>query len=53
MLLWPVLALGQVGFRRNLARKKPEVLRENAEILRELNGAGMLTARSVIAVVTK
>jgi SAM-dependent methyltransferase len=51
-LLWPVLVLGQLGFRRQLARKKPGVLRENAEILRELNGTGMLTARSVIAVVT-
>jgi len=40
-------------FRRRLASKKPDVVAENADILRDLNSVGMLTSRSVIAVATK
>ena len=47
-LLWPFVLLGSLGLRRKLRRRDPEVLRENAPLLREMQSVGMLTSRSVV-----
>ena len=49
----PFIGVAHGLFRRRLAAKKPDVVVENADMLRELNSIGMLTSRSVIAVATK
>ena len=49
----PFIGIAHALFRQRLAAKKPDVVEENAEILRELNSVQMLTSRSVIAVATK
>ena len=49
----PFIGVAHAMFQRRLAAKKPDVVDENAEILRELNSVQMLTSRSVIAVATK
>jgi SAM-dependent methyltransferase len=54
LALWaPFIGIAHAMFRRRLASKKPDVVAENADILRDLNSMGMLTSRSVIAVATK
>src|SRR5688572_10913970 len=49
----PFIGVAHGLFRRRLAVKKPDVVAENADMLRELNSIRMLTSRSVIAVATK
>jgi len=49
----PFIGVAHAMFRRRLAEKKPDVVDENADILRELNSVPMLTSRSVIAVATR
>jgi len=49
----PFIGVAHAMFRRRLAEKKPDVVDENADILRELNSVQMLTSRSVIAVATR
>ena len=49
----PFIGVAHGLFRRRLAAKKPDVVVENADMLRELNSIRMLTSRSVIAVATK
>lgn len=53
LLLWPVLALGNLGFTMRLGRKKPLVLQENDSILRAMRSREMLVSRSVVVVATK
>lgn len=55
MMLFARLQMSLLGwmFRSRLARKKPDVARENASILDDLNSTKMLTARSIIAIATK
>ena len=54
LALWgPFIGVANTLFRRKLAAKKPDVIAENADLLRDLNSVGMLTSRSVIAVATK
>jgi SAM-dependent methyltransferase len=54
LALWgPFIGIAHALFRRRLAAKKPDVVAENAELLRETNRVAMLTSRSVIAVATK
>lgn len=50
---WPFVAIGHALFRARLARRKPDVAAENAEILAATNSVAMLTSRSVIAVARK
>ena len=52
--LWgPFIGVAHAMFRWRLASKKPDVVAENAGLLRDLNSVRMLTSRSVIAVATK
>lgn len=54
LALWgPFIGMAHLLFRRRLAAKKPDVVAENADLLRETNSVAMLTSRSVIAVATK
>jgi SAM-dependent methyltransferase len=54
LALWgPFIGISHALFRGRLASRKPDVVAENADILRDLNSAKMLTSRSVIAVATK
>jgi SAM-dependent methyltransferase len=54
LAVWgPFIAIAHVLFTRRLQTKKPEVVAENADVLREMNSVAMLTSRSVIAVATK
>jgi SAM-dependent methyltransferase len=54
LAVWgPFIAIAHALFSRRLASKKPDVLAENADLLREQNSIAMLTSRSVIAVATK
>jgi SAM-dependent methyltransferase len=48
VLLWPVLTLGNLGFRMKLRRGSPDVLRQNARLLDDMRSRAMLTARSII-----
>jgi SAM-dependent methyltransferase len=47
-VLAPGLLLARFAQRRRLARKAPAILAQNDELLRELGGLGMLTARTTI-----
>jgi SAM-dependent methyltransferase len=53
ILLWPVLVIGSGAFRARVARRWPEIYRENRHHLREVHGVKMLTARSIIVVARK
>jgi len=54
LAVWgPFVGVAHLLFRRRLAAKKPDVVAENADLLRETNSVAMLTSRSVIAVATK
>ena len=53
VLLGAFIVAGRAAFGARLRRKRPEVAMENASLLADLNSAGMLTSRSVIAVATK
>lgn len=47
-LTWPLRALPNALFERRLRRKQPATAAENGELVRSLNGWGMLTSRSII-----
>jgi len=54
LAVWgPFIAMAHALFSRRLASKKPDVLAENVDLLRDQNSIAMLTSRSVIAVATK
>ena len=48
VLLLPFLLAGRFAQERRLRRKSPDVWRQNAELLRVVNGRDLLTGRSVI-----
>jgi SAM-dependent methyltransferase len=54
LALWgPFIGAAHALFNRRLSSKKPDVVAENGNVLREMNSVSMLTSRSVIAVATK
>ena len=53
LLAWPIVLLGNLGFRARLGRKQPLVLRENASLLRDMNSGRMLLSRSVILIAAR
>lgn len=52
-LFGPLVSLGNSAFRRRLALKKPQVARENREILDAMSSWDMLTSRSVVVEAVK
>jgi hypothetical protein len=53
VLCWPVITVGHALFRTRLRRKKPEVWRENADVLNDMQSTGMLLSRSIVVVATR
>jgi SAM-dependent methyltransferase len=54
LALWGLfIGIAHALFTRRLGAKKPDVVAENAAVLREMNSVAMLTSRSVIAVAAK
>jgi 2-polyprenyl-3-methyl-5-hydroxy-6-metoxy-1,4-benzoquinol methylase len=53
LLAWPIVWLGNAGFRMRLRRKHPALLAENRQLLRDMQSMGMLTSRSIVVRVTK
>jgi len=53
VLLAPCVYIGSFLFNRRLVHRKPDVARENAEILSDLWSFGMMTSRSIVVIATK
>jgi SAM-dependent methyltransferase len=53
VLLAPFVYIGNFLLARRLAHRKPEVARENSDILNDLWSFGMMTSRSIVVIATK